>query len=182
MSSHRNLHLEEDQLIRAVVEESDLPETLREHLSGCPECRAAKKRIEEDLARLGQMAKRLSPSPLRKVSLPSEKSQNAFRWTWQWRVAFGVGAAAVFAVFVMGMPPLFKHTPEESTYTQEMLETEEFMAEVSMLSENALPSVYLDMAGESDPEFYEEFMQFLVPVNEEEPLTYNSGLEGGMAC
>ena len=182
MNSHKSLHLEEDQLIRAVGEEADLPETLREHLSECTQCRAARRRIEEDLARLGRMAERLSPSPLRKVSLPTEKPQRAFRWSWQWRAAFGVGATAVFAVFVLGMPPLFKHTPEESTYTQEMLEAEEFMAEISMLAENALPSVYLDMAGESDPEFHEEFMQFLVPVVEEEPLTYNSGLEGGKAC
>ncbi|MES0350366.1 MAG: hypothetical protein ABUK19_06570, partial [Desulfobacteria bacterium] len=70
MSTDKDLHLDEDQLLWAVVEENELPLPLQEHLSACPQCRANKERFEGDLARLGQMAERFAPSPKGPVSLP----------------------------------------------------------------------------------------------------------------
>ncbi len=184
MNSEKSLHLDEDQLIRALVDETDLDQVLQEHLSQCPQCSAGKRQIEKDIERLGQMAERFSPDPGQKVKLPAEKPRKSIWWSWQLRTAFGVAAAAVFVIFFIGMPPLFDPIPGERSrmYTQEMLEDEEFMKEVSMLAENALPAVYLDMAGESDPEFNEEFMQFLIPAIEEDPLTYDSGTKGVEPC
>lgn len=184
MSSEKNLHLDEDLLIRAVVNEDDLPPEHREHLSICPKCNANKKKIENDLKQLGQMAKRFAPSPGKNVSLPEVKLSWAQQWSWQWRGAFAVAVAAVFILFVTGIPPLFKNVPGgiDNLSPQQVPEYEELMSEVSRLAENALPPVYMDIAVESDSEFNEEFIEFLVPAVEDMPSTYNSRKTGGKLC
>lgn len=184
MNPDTNVHLNEDQIIRAVVDGNDLPRTLRTHLSECPQCTANKEKIESDLARLGRMAERFSPSPGKKVLLPSEKPKRSIGWSWQWRAAFGVAAAAVFVIFIMDIPPFFKPAPggKDHTYTEEMLEAEAFMTEVGMLAKNALPQEYMDIAGESDEEPDEGFMDFLIPIIEDEPLSNDSGRIGGKRC
>lgn len=184
MSSDRSSHLEDDQLLLAVVDEADLPQPLREHLSTCLQCREIKEQIGNDLIRLGQMAKRLSPSPRKGVSFPVEKPLSSSWWSWEWKVVLGVAAAAVFVMLVMNGPAFFKTIPERSDImrAQEMLEAEEFLQQISMLLENSLPQVYLDITGESDIEFDEEFMDFIVPTVENESLSYDSWGKGVELC
>lgn len=174
MTSQKDLHLEEDQLLIAVVDETDLPQSQRNHLLICRQCREGKEKIEEDLARLGHMAERFSPSPKRKVSLPAEKPQRSFWWSWQTRTALGAAVVAIF-IAIVGIPTLFENT-------QEMLEDEEFMTEISMLAENALPQEYLDITGETGEEMYEEFMEFMTPMIEDESWSSESGRKGGKQC
>ena len=42
MSSVKDLHLDEDHLLKALVDEADLPRLQREHLAHCHECRERK--------------------------------------------------------------------------------------------------------------------------------------------
>jgi predicted anti-sigma-YlaC factor YlaD len=184
MSSEYGIHLKEDQLVRALVDEAALSHQLREHLSTCPQCRAEKDRLEKNLSRLGQMAERFSPSPRRRVSLPAEEPRTSIRWSWEWRAAFGVAVAVVFVMFFVGVPALFRSTPENRVdqQVQELWEPDPVMAEISMLLENALPRAYLEISGESDSVLDEEFMQFIVPTIESDPLSYDSGGKGVELC
>jgi hypothetical protein len=184
MNPDTSVHLNEDQIIRAVVDGDNLPRALRTHLSECPQCTANKEKIESDLARLGRMAERFSPSPEKKVLLPAEKPKQSIWWSWQWHAAFGAAAAAVFVIFVMGITPFFRPAPggKDRTYTEQMAEAESFMTEVDMLAKNALSQEYMDIAGESDEEPDEEFMDFLIPIIEDESLSHDSGRIGGKQC
>lgn len=183
MSSEKDLHLEEDQLTKAVVDESDLSQSQREHLSGCHQCRERKENIEASLSQLGQMAKRFSPSPKKKFSLPIRKQQKSFLWSWQWRTALGVTVAAIF-IAVVGVPTLYENTQKqkELTFAQEMLEAEDFMIEISMLAESALPQEYIDIIGETGEETDEGFMEFIAPTIEEDSWSLNSGKKGDELC
>lgn len=183
MTSLKGVHLEEDQLLIAVVDETDLPQSQRDHLLVCRQCKEDKEKIEEDLAHLGQMTERFSPSPKRKVSLPPEKPQRFFWWSWQTRTALGAVVVAIF-IGIVGIPTLFDYTRgiRENTYTQKILEEEEFMTDVSMLAENALPQEYLDITGETDEEMDEEFLEFMTPMIEGESWSYDSIRKGGKLC
>jgi hypothetical protein len=129
------------------------------------------------------MADSFSPSPKRKVCLPAEKPQRSFWWPWQTRTTLGAAVAAIF-IGVVGIPTLFENTQgiRENTYTQEMLEEEEFMTDVSRLAENALPQEYLYITGETDEEPDEGFMEFMTPMIEDESWSYDSGKKGGTLC
>lgn len=184
MSTDNGFHLNDDQLLWSVVDEAELPLPLREHLSACPVCQANKNRIAKDLARLSQMAERFAPSPTKPVSLPVEEPRRTVRWSWGWRTGVGVAVAAMLALMLIWRTPMFR-TPSGDNgdmLAREMQEAEQFMTDIALLVENALPPVYLDISGESSPGWDEEFIQFMVPSTEDEPLTYNSGKRGVSLC
>ncbi len=184
MSTNEDLHLDEDQLLWAVVVEAELPLPLQEHLSACPQCRANKERFERDLARLGQMAERFAPSPKGPVSLPVEEPRGSIGWSWGWRAYVSAAVAAALVVILVWWSPVHRNTPGDNgdLLAREMEEAEQLMTEVSMLVENALPPVYLDISVESGVGFDEEFMQFVVPSVEDEPLSYDPGKRGALLC
>jgi hypothetical protein len=185
VSTNEDFHLDEDQLLWAVVEEAELPLPLQEHLSACSQCRANKERFERDLARLGQMAERFAPSPKGPVSLPVEEPGGSIGWSWGWRAYVSAAVAAALVVILIWWSPLHRNTPGDNgdILAREMEEAEQFMTEVSMLVENALPPVYLDISADSGTGFDEEFMQFVVPsVEGDEPLSYDPGKRGALLC
>jgi hypothetical protein len=184
VSTDKDLHLNEDQLVKAVVEEDGLPLPLREHLLTCPECRANKQVFEQDLARLGQMAERASPSPRRKVSLPVEESRHSTGWWWGWRASLGATAAAALVIILVWGVPILRNTSigNGDMLDREMQEAEQFMTEIDLLVENALPPVYSDISVESNTGLDEEFIEFMVPSIDEESISYDSGKRGVLLC
>ncbi len=178
MTDEKEWHVNEDDLLRAIVDKRDLPESLRDHLSACPLCFAEKERAQQNLVRLGQMAEHFSPFPRRRVRL-SASLERPSRW-WTWRGALAAMATAALVLVVYGSIE-WRTRPEErlAAITQEMQEDERLMTEVSLLSENALPGLWLDISGESDPGLDEEFIEFVVPSAEGDVVSLK---EEGVLC
>jgi hypothetical protein len=95
-----------------------------------------------------------------------------------------VAVTVALVIVIVWWSAPFRITPGNSRHilVQEMEEAERLMTEISMLVENALPPVYLDICGKSDPGFDEEFMQFVVPSIESEAVSYDSGRGGVLLC
>ena len=184
MNTNNTIHLNEDQLARAVVDESELPSSLREHLSTCPICRANREQTVTNLARLGQMAARFAPSPTRRIALPADEPRIVARWFWGWRTYVGAVVAAALVLAVLWRVPALRSPVEDNgnTLAVETQEAEEFMTEIAMLVDNPLPAVYEDISAESMTGVDEEFMEFVVPSTEDEPLTQNDGKRGVSLC
>lgn len=183
MSSNKVIHLSEDQVLDAVVHENALPLPIREHLFDCADCRAEKERLARDLAQLGRLAEYYAPLPTRPVSLPEKKSHLHLLDLWH-REAYA-GAAAILAaglmMVVLWWTVLPRTAPEDplDMLAGETFEGEQFMAEISMLCQNALPAEYLEISGESDPALDEAFMEFVFPSTDPEPLSLGNG-KGGL--
>jgi len=184
VNTSNGLHLDDDQLAWAVVDEAELPFPLREHLSTCPVCRANREKTAENLARLGQMAARFAPSPPKPVALPVKEPRAVVKWSWGWRAYASAALAAALVLAVLWRAPVFRNPSRENgnTLAVEMQETEQFMTEIAMLVDNALPAVYLDISAESSAGLDDEFMEFVVPSVEDESLTYNSRKRGVSLC
>lgn len=184
VNSDKGDHLNENQIILAMVEEADLPLSLREHLSICAECQASKERFEQELARLGRMAELLVPDPEKRVSLPPERPRSAIGWFRNWRSCLGVAAATALVIIAIWWFGLARITPERGVdmLAQEKWEADPLMTEIGTLVENALPQVYLDISVESDSVFDEEFMQFFIPPVNNDSLSYNPGEKGERLC
>ena len=157
-------HLTEDQVIRSVVDEVQLPRHVRDHLKMCPECREKKMCLERDLTALGDAASRFAPSPRRPVVLPEEKEKS---WGWfvgrhSWALASAV--CAVLAAFFLGWN-LFSRIPEKRLAgVEEGIEQDgQFMVEINDLVENPLPQVYRAIAGEGYAEVDDDLMDFVIP-------------------
>ncbi len=159
-------HLNKEEIIRAVVDENDLSDTLREHLSSCDLCRSEKERFENQLSRIGSLAKRLSPSPGPGIILPEQKE----RWHWRSLVAACMTAVIIMAVAWWKIPVTTSPDGINDELSLEIVKDEQLINEISWLEEHALPQVYFDISGESDLNISEEFMEFLIPPIQTETI------------
>lgn len=180
MNQEQQNHLNEEQIIRAVIDEADLSKPLREHLLRCDFCRAEKERFETQLSRLGGMAERLAPSPMQKVTLPvQEASWISNPRTWYWRSLLGAASAAAMIIALVWWTTPSTISPKEGKdqWTREMLKDEQLMTEIRFLEEHALPQIYFDISGESIPSISEEFMEFVIPPVQNETLNHDKTTE-----
>jgi predicted anti-sigma-YlaC factor YlaD len=173
MNPNSNNHLDEDQLIRAVVDATDLPAAVQTHLAQCDLCRAGKESFAQELVNLGQMAERLAPKPQRRIVLPAPKTKRINLSFLDWRnlVAAAATVAAVLIV-VWGTNTVRDISANRAAErTAARREAQQLLTEVNMLVDNALPNFYLEISGEKDPDYDEEFYQFLIPATKEKNLS-----------
>jgi hypothetical protein len=130
------------------------------------------------------MAGRFAPSPTKPVALPVDKPRTIVGWSWGWRTFVGAAVAAALILAVLWRTPVLRTPPVENgnMVAVEMLDAEEFMTEIAMLVDNALPAVYLDISAEPSADLDGQFVEPIVPSVEDEPLTYNSGKRGISLC
>jgi predicted anti-sigma-YlaC factor YlaD len=173
-------HLNEDDILQAVIEEADLSELQQQHLAECSQCRLNKERLENELAHLGQLAERYAPEPRRRVTLAENKIQSPFLFR-----QFAFGAAAVAAVIIVVWAAILirgQQPGNVGNLAQNMVEAERLMTEINVLVENALPQVYLDIVGETNFNTDEDFIDFLIPTNGSAPRISALAKKGSILC
>jgi len=178
--NHSEPHLEEDDILQAVVDDTELSVLQQQHLVACSQCRTRKERLEHELARLGQLAERYAPKPQKRVIVAEQKVRSPLL---NWRIAFSAAAVAAVILVVWGTS-LIRNQQQGSigNLAQDMVEAERLMTQVNILVENALPQVYLDIVGETSLNLDEEFMDFLIPVNESAARTSALAKKGSILC
>jgi hypothetical protein len=164
---NQDIHLNEDQIIRATVDENDLTTSERNHLSKCSICQKEKQEFEQVLNRMGDMSKELVPSSHRRFAPVVQESRSLLRW----RIALTTG----FAIFVLMMgiwwtSPFTRFQENGSVQiVQKMESDQQLMAEIMLMEEYALPDRYLDIIGKLDDDDYDdyyndEFLEFVLPL------------------
>ena len=184
MTFSKNSHLDEEYLLRAIVDEAKLPDSIREHLSLCPICRAGIKKIEQDLNNLGQSARQLAPATHKKISLPVEKPSKIYRWLHNWRISFGAIATAAVVVLViwLSIPSTILYEDSLDIMAQVTWDDDVFITEINMLTQNAMPQVYIDIIEEYYVSIDDEFIKFVVPDFETDPLSHYQRKKGVKSC
>lgn len=165
MNLNNEKHLDEKQLIQAVVDENDLPRSVQVHLGDCHQCRFEKESFEQEMAALGQIAERYAPQPQKRIVLPVQEAGGPRRTFLNWRHAIGAAVAvALVAVVFWGSGTLrnIAGLPTAGS-PAELQEARQLMTEVNMLVDNALPPLYLEISAEYKSDENKEFYQFLIP-------------------
>ena len=186
MNNEKNHHLNEEQIIRAVVDESELSVSVRQHLGNCNQCRVRKAHLEQNLARLGQAARQFAPLPRKRLNLKTSETSHSIRWSWNWKTALGTTLATaalfIFMWWASQGRELFETSGRENVIANDVKASESLMTEVSILSENALPQEYMDIAAETESLINEEFINFIAPLIEDDSLTFIPGKKGVRLC
>jgi len=173
-------HLTENELLRAVIDDRDLSDLQRVHLAQCEHCRSSKAQLEQQLARLGQLARRYSPAPQRHIAVIERKDRSPF---FSRGFAFGAAAVAVAILVIMGTFLIRgQQQANVGNSAQNMVEAEKLMTEVNVLVENALPPGYLAIVGETDTSADEDFFDFLIPNTDSAPRTSTWAEKGSKSC
>ncbi len=173
-------HLGENDILRAVIDDADLSQNLKQHLDECSDCRLQIERLQQELAHLGRLARRYAPEPRRRVTIATDR----VRWPFfSWKYAFGAAAVAAAVIIVWATVLIQSQQPGSvGNLAQNMVEAEILMIEIDVLVENALPSVYLEIVGETDLTPDEEFLEFLIPDTEDAPRISGSTMKGPARC
>jgi len=163
-------HLNEDQIIWAVVDETELPPSIREHLAQCPDCRGQKAALEYNLKALGNTAVRFAPYPKRPFVLPEVEARLSRSHGWSVRRhSWGLAPAmcAVFVALFLGWSIFFKLPQNRLARVEEgMQKDRQFMTEINNLVEDPLLQEYKGILGGGYIEVNEDFIDFVVPQAE----------------
>ena len=182
MNEKRSHHLDEGQMARAVVDSGDLAPRAREHLARCKECREAVSRLELDLESLGRLARQCSPTSAGRIVFPEEgvHRQRAPGWG----LALGSVAILCLAAVVFVWSLRLGRTPENglASLTEEMQEDAALLEEIRSLEENPLPRSLLSIAVESSYGLEKDFIEFVVPITEDETMSDGKGKRGEWLC
>jgi hypothetical protein len=186
VSNEKNHHLVEDQIIQAVVDEGELSVFDRRHLNNCHHCRAQKMQLEQNLARLGQAARQYAPLPRKRLNLKAPLESHSVRRSWNWKTALGTALATaaliIFMLWANQGSETFVASNGETLTASGTRTSDSLMTEVGILSENALPPEYLDIAAETEPMMHEEFIDFIAPLIEDDSMTYLLLKKGVRIC
>jgi hypothetical protein len=162
MKSQNQSHLNEEQIIRAVIDEKDLTGEDRQHFMNCQLCTSKVALFKDDLQELGDNARVSVPSLRKNISLPGDE-ETALSYKSRWLPSFGVAVMAGLVLFfyVLGletMSPKFiaLQSPED------LLEDEYLMEDILEMVENPLSESIYEITGVNGG-FDEEFLQFVVP-------------------
>jgi predicted anti-sigma-YlaC factor YlaD len=178
--NHSESHLEEDDILQAVVDETDLSVLQQQHLAQCLQCRTHKEQLEQELAHLGQLAERYAPRPQKRIIVADQKVHLPLL---NWRIVFSAAAVAAVILIVWGTSLIQnQRTGSIGNSAQDMVEAEKLMTQVNVLVENALPPIYLDIVGETGSNLDEDFMHFLIPGDDGADRISTSTMKGSILC
>ena len=182
MNTLEERHLNENQILMAVVDQSLLSETMIAHLSACHHCRSQKKEIEQKLYQLGHTARGLTPSPRKRPHLPVSTLKSPL-WRYLPASVFSVLLLAVIAWWGLSSHPSGIQDLSPIRSVAGAWEDEGIMAEISKLSENALPEEYTRLVTTADSVDIEEgFFEYIVPSTDTPPLSEGWEIKGGRLC
>lgn len=185
MKSFADTHLNDNQLLWAVVDEEELTPAAREHIQFCPGCAGALEEMRRDLEQLGDRAEELRPASTRRiVPPPREARKPPLRALWGRRPAFQLAVTAILVFVVLWWTGSFRSgsTGKSADLLPATWKSDPVMAEVDRLVENALPTTYRDISGESYSGFDDGFIQFVVPAGDSEPFSFHSDRKGAFTC
>jgi predicted anti-sigma-YlaC factor YlaD len=173
-------HLAEDDMLKAVIDDTDLSTLQLQHLAECSRCQSHRERLENELTHLGQLAERYAPEPLRRIRVADDKARSSLSIR-----RFTISAAAVAAVIIVVWATFLIRSQQQGgigNLAQDMVEAERLMTEVNVLVENALPQVYLDIVGETNLNMDEDFIDFLIPTDDGVPQISAFAQKGSISC
>ena len=159
----KRMHLNEDQILLSLVDEMDLSEHTKSHLQVCPVCQEKKTALMSELERMGEMAKHFTPLPQQKPMLPLRES-----WHFRFRLPiFAAGLAVILLIAFLGSMSLFTDSSKQMTSRLSTEREADLPLMDDLLEEFAMPEYYLDIAVDSSGYFDDEFLKFVVPLEEQ---------------
>ena len=136
-------HLSEDQIIIALVDETDLPDDRRTHLSDCPHCRQVLEAAKEPFERIEALAGDHTPGSMRPVRIDGQRPARPRSLSWRTGLAWTTAAAVLLAMIWAGPWVRDLRRPENEGATAALDPEALFMAEVARLGDDPLPDLDL---------------------------------------
>ena len=179
-----NKHLAEAQILQSLVDLSDLSGDQQAHLAACPVCMAEKNRLDRMLLQVGNMARASAPVVTSRPVLPDRHPGFLQRWFFDVRPLVRIAVPALLVLMVVTAVLVLKPDQDKhmSFVEKQTIDPEQLLSDIDRLIENPLPQGLQSLISiaEIDPD--EDFMEYIVPTTENDPLSNISGKKGENIC
>jgi len=164
MRAQNHEHLQDEQILWALIDETELGEDVQQHLIECQHCKGRVARFSYNLQEFGDKARQAVPPYSGSVKLPAAMSSKTL-FTAGWLPFFGAAAMAVLIVFFyfMGLNTVNYLQLSPLQGQESLLEDEVLMREISELVESPLSGGIYEIIGENGSGYDEDFLDFVVP-------------------
>jgi hypothetical protein len=184
VTANPNEHLTEAQILRAIVDQSDLSDVQQAHLADCPVCMAEIDGLDQTLHRFGNLAMASVPETLSRPVLRDRDSGSQQRPFFDVRPFFRI-AVPVFLVLIIVTTALVLRPDQDTNIASldnQVIDPEQLLADIDSLIENPLPQGFQSMVSFTGIDPDEDFMEYVVPITENEPLSNKPGEKGESIC
>lgn len=177
-------HLTEAQILQAVVDLSDLTDVQQAHLKGCPACLAKKDRLDHMLSQVGNMARASAPAVVSRPVFTDRPTAILPRSLFNFRPFIRIALPVVFVLVIVATVLVLKPAPVTHMASEEapMIDPEQLLSDIDSLIENPLPQGFQPLLSFAGIDSEEDFMEFIVPVPEDDPLSNKTGEKGESIC
>ena len=184
MNTQKPHHIDKNAILMSIVDGNRLSKEDRHHLTDCFQCRTEKEKVAKSLAHLGETAKKMTPVPQKRPVLPaaSEKSTFGAGLFWKPALASALAIVIIFTISIWTIGPKKTQTVASNETGIELWEEEQLMLEMNLIAENDLPGEYAETKWEEDVDFEEAFLDYIAPMEDSQPLSFDQKLEGGPLC
>ena len=184
MTATSNKHLAEQQILQASVELSDLSDDAQAHLKVCNVCRAEKDHLDRLLLQVGSRARASAPTVIHHPVLPVKHPGFLQRWRLDVRPVARIAIPALLVLIVFTAALVLKPNQDKhiAFVAEQMIDPEQLLSDMDRLIENPLPQELQTLISitEIDPD--EDFMEYIVPPAENDPLSNKQGKKGENIC
>ncbi|MBW1865397.1 MAG: hypothetical protein JRI64_07185, partial [Deltaproteobacteria bacterium] len=154
------------------------------HLTACPVCVAEKDRLDRMLLQVGNMAKASAPAVVSRPVFLDRYSGFLKKWLFGVRPYVRIAVPALLILVIVTAALVLK--PGQDMHIafveEQMIDPEQLLSDIDRLIENPLPQGLQAIVSftEIDPD--EDFMEYIVPVTENDPLSNIPGKKGENIC
>ena len=184
MSTTTDDHLSDNQVFQMLLDPADLPETQKAHLATCQQCRKALDRLQDDLQRVENLARATAPKPIGKFQLPIQQAKGPISFFSGLRPLPRLAVSALALLLVIGTV-LFVAPGQKSDPIYEasqMIDPDQLLSEIDELVETPFAPEFLTVTSANDVNGDEDFMEYIVPIIENDPITRTLGKKGESLC
>lgn len=184
MASTFGNHLKEKQILQAIVDLSDLTDAQQAHLKGCTACLAKKDRLDQMLFQVGNMARISAPNVVSRPVFTDRSAGFLSRPFFNFRPFIRIAVPVMFVLVIVTTVLVLKPAPVTHMTSEEkpMIDPEQLLSDIDSLIENPLPRGFQPMLSFSGVDSDEDFMEFIVPVPENDPLSNKTDEKGESIC
>ncbi|MBW1777896.1 MAG: hypothetical protein JRI76_09930 [Deltaproteobacteria bacterium] len=181
MKTNNSIHLNDEEILSAVIDTGDLDTKKRVHLSACPACQERKSAVEAPFVRMGDLASRYTPRPAGSPSIVQRQpGRNIFGMGFRLRPMLAAAIGILLMVTWIGWQSGDRRRNAGSLDSAQLQKIDDaaLMAEVDALIDGALPEAYRYIAWDPEPRFTDDFIQFVAPLPEDDSLSLDSKQRG----
>jgi hypothetical protein len=162
-------HLEQNRILTAFIDKTDLSPSEREHLEHCDACGRAVQVLAGQLRRVSDEALRHTPGTRVKVELPELEAKSWFGLYGKWIAAPALAAACIALLVIFLQPGIFSAPRPYGNVSlaEEATADALLMAEIDDIQQGGLSSPIDDASAvpASDIDDDEDFLDDLIPID-----------------